>query len=113
MSDTARVVRVDDLEDGGTVQFTGAEHGAGVSFFISRTPPGRGPGLHRHPYEETFIVEAGRIRFTVGDDVIEAGPGDIVVAPAAVPHAFVVVGDEPIRSINIHPVETMETEWLE
>lgn len=113
MSAGARVITTADLGADGTIQFTGAEHGAGVSFFISRTPPGRGPGLHRHPYEETFVIEAGRIRFTVGDDVIEAGPGDIVVAPAGVPHDFVVVGDESIRSINIHPVARMETEWLE
>jgi quercetin dioxygenase-like cupin family protein len=110
----AHVVHVDDLESGpGAIAFTGADHGAGVSFFISRNPPGEGPGLHRHPYEETFIVERGRVRFTVGDEELEAGPGDIVVAPAGVPHAFVNVGDEPLRSVNLHPVARMETEWLQ
>ena len=28
---------------------------------------GMGPKLHMHPYDETFIVVAGRARFVVGD----------------------------------------------
>ena len=42
-------------------RFEGADHGSGVSFFLARTPPGRGPRLHRHPYEETFVVHEGRV----------------------------------------------------
>jgi mannose-6-phosphate isomerase-like protein (cupin superfamily) len=92
--------------------FEGHAHDANVSFFLSHHPPGSGPRLHRHPYEEVFIVEEGAVVFTVGDDEIEAGPGDIVVAPARTPHKFLVrLG--PARQINIHPVARMETEWLE
>ena len=42
--------------------FDGHEHGASVSFFLGCNPPGSGPGLHRHPYEETFIVQGGSAR---------------------------------------------------
>ena len=96
-----------------TRRFDGQEHGAQVSFFLSHNRPGSGPELHQHPYEETFIVEYGNVSFTVGDETIDATAGDIVVVPAGTPHKFVNVGSEPLRQINIHPVERMETEWLE
>ncbi len=82
-----------------------------MSFFLSHNRPGTGPKLHRHPYEETFIVEEGDVLFTVGDRTIEAGAGDIVV-PAGTPHRFVSRGVTH-RQVSIHPAARMETEWLE
>jgi mannose-6-phosphate isomerase-like protein (cupin superfamily) len=52
-------------------------------------PPGRGPKLHEHPYEEVFIVQEGTVTFTAGDDLVEAKGGQVVVVPAGVPHKFV------------------------
>jgi quercetin dioxygenase-like cupin family protein len=94
-------------------RFEGADHGAGVSFFLARTPPSRGPGLHRHPYEETFVVHEGQIRFTVDDQTIEAGPGQIVIAPPGSAHKFVNVGDAPAHLTNIHPRPRISQENLE
>ena len=34
--------------------------------------PGIGPVLHVHPYDEVFVIQQGRARFFVGDEVIEA-----------------------------------------
>lgn len=108
------VIQADRLPGGENAsRFDGHEHGAGVSFFISRNRPGTGPDLHRHPYEETFIVEDGKVSFTVGESVIEATAGEIVVVPAGTPHKFVNAGTTPLRQVNIHPVPRMETEWLE
>ena len=108
------VIEVGRLPGGeNAVRFDGHEHGAGVSFFLTRNGPGTGPDLHRHPYEETFIVQDGVARFTVGDETIEVGAGQIVVAPAGVAHKFVNIGGRPLRQVNIHPVARMETEWLE
>ena len=45
-------------------RFDGHEHRASISFFINRHRPGTGPDLHSHPYEETFIVLDGQVRFT-------------------------------------------------
>ena len=107
------VVKVDELSSGENSSiFNGHEHGAQVSFFLSHNKPGTGPRLHRHPYEETFIVQDGDVLFTVGDRTVEAGPGDIVVVPARTPHKFVSRGATH-RQISIHPVARMETEWLE
>jgi quercetin dioxygenase-like cupin family protein len=107
------VIKVDALPGSETAStFAGHEHGAQVSFFLSHNRPGTGPGLHRHPYEETFIVQEGDVLFTVGEQTIEAGAGDIVVVPAGAPHKFVSRGATH-RQSSIHPVARMETEWLE
>jgi quercetin dioxygenase-like cupin family protein len=103
------LIEQDELPGG----FEGADHGAGVSFFLERTPPGRGPRLHRHPYEETFVVHEGRLSFTVDDRTIEAGAGQIVIAPPGSVHKFVNVGDAPAHLTNIHPRARMSTEFLE
>jgi len=109
----ALVVKVDELPGGENSEtFDGHAHGAQVSFFLSHNRPGSGPKLHRHPYEEIFIVQEGDVRFTAGDRTIEARSGDIVVVPAGMPHKFVSHG-ETHRQISIHPAARMETEWLE
>ena len=93
-------------------ELVGAEHDAGVCLIFVDAPPGDGPSLHRHPYEEVFITQEGRCTFVVGDDTFEAGAGDIVIAPANVPHRFVNSGDGPLRQIDIHVSPRFETEWL-
>jgi quercetin dioxygenase-like cupin family protein len=109
----AHVVGIDSLHDGGGARlFEGSEHGAPISFFLVRSQPGDGPGLHRHPYVETFVVQEGEATFTVGDDTVQVRAGEIVVAPADVAHAFVNSGSGVLRSVNIHPVPVMQTEWL-
>jgi mannose-6-phosphate isomerase-like protein (cupin superfamily) len=95
------------------VRFDGHEHGASVSFFITRNRPGTGPKLHKHPYDETFIMQEGEARFTVGDESIEAAAGEIVVVPANSPHGFVNTGEDVLRQVNIHASPWMKTEWLE
>jgi quercetin dioxygenase-like cupin family protein len=113
-SDGSRlVIGVDELAGGEDAsRFDGHEHGAQVSFFLSHNRQGTGPKLHRHPYEETFIVEDGDVLFTVGGSRIEARAGDIVVVPAGTAHKFVSRGATH-RQISIHPTARMETEWLE
>jgi quercetin dioxygenase-like cupin family protein len=107
------VVRVESLPDSGnSYRFAGVDHSAPVSFFLLHTKPGEGPGLHRHPYAETFIVQEGEAEFTVGDATFRARAGEIVVAPADTPHAFVNAGSGVLRSVNIHPVAEMQTVWL-
>lgn len=106
-------IQVSDLEGGENSEiFNGHEHGASVSFFLSHNRPDTGPELHRHPYDEIFIVQEGEVLFTVGDEQVEVGPGDILVVPPNTPHKFLVTG-VPHRQVSIHPVARMETEWLE
>ena len=109
----AKVVSVDELEGGETaVSFEGRDHGASVSFFLTRHPRGSGPRLHRHPYDETFVVQEGSATFTVDGETIEAHAGQIVVVPAGAAHRFVASGEGFLRQVNIHASDRMITEWL-
>ncbi len=95
-------------------EFEGHHYGdTGVSFIVIDAPPGSGPKLHKHPYEEVFVVQEGSATFTAGDEVIEASAGQVVVVPAGVPHKFVNSGTERLRQIDIHASERFITEWLE
>ena len=94
-------------------EFEGYHHDAGVSFIVIDAPPGSGPKLHEHPYEEVFVVQEGAVTFTAGEDVIEASAGQVVVVPAGVPHKFVNTGAGRLRQIDIHASERFVTEWLE
>jgi len=55
---------------------------------------------HRHEDEYSYVLE-GRVGLQLGDEVIEAGPGDLVFKPRGVPHAFWNAGDEPARLLEI------------
>jgi len=95
------------------VEFEGARYGAGVSFFIGDLLPGRGPGMHRHPYAETCIVRAGKALMTVDGKEVIAGPGDIVVLAPGTPHRFVAAGNERLEAICIHASDRFIIEWLD
>jgi mannose-6-phosphate isomerase-like protein (cupin superfamily) len=109
------IIDIADLAHGETAyEFEGHHYGdTGVSFIVVDAPPGRGPKLHRHPYEEVFVVQEGSATFTAGDDVIQASGGQVVVVPAGVPHKFVNSGTGRLRQIDIHASERFITEWLE
>ena len=91
------------LRPGGTVRFEGEAYGSGASFFHVFNEPGMGASLHVHPYPETWFVRTGQVRFTVGGQAVAATAGQIVVAPANVPHKFVNVGADQLEMICIHP----------
>jgi mannose-6-phosphate isomerase-like protein (cupin superfamily) len=91
----------------------GADHGASVSLVLDHSVPGHGPRLHRHPYDETWVVIAGELTFHAGDQQLQAGPGDIVIVPPDTPHKFTNNGPERAHLVCIHANPTFETEWLE
>lgn len=111
----ATIVNMEELPSGVTSrQFEGYLYGkAGISFFVNNTPPGKGPSLHKHPYEEIFIVQEGKLTFTVGDSTIEANTGQIVIVPPEVPHKFTNSSSGATHHIDIHVSPQMITVWLE
>ena len=110
-----RIVNQADLPHSETaLEFEGQHYGdTNVSVIVIDAPPGSGPKLHKHPYEEVFVVQKGSATFTVGDEVIEAAGGQILVVPAGVPHKFVSSGAGRLRQIDIHASRRFITEWLE
>jgi quercetin dioxygenase-like cupin family protein len=93
-------------------RFEGAPEGADVSFFVVRAPEGEGPGLHRHPYEETFVLLEGSATFTVDGETMDGVADTVIVVPAGAVHKFV-AGPQGLTSVNIHPRGRMEQEDLE
>ena len=57
--------------------------------------------LHRHSREDeySFVLE-GRMGALLGDEVIEAGPGQFVFKPRNQWHTFWNAGDEPCRILE-------------
>jgi quercetin dioxygenase-like cupin family protein len=110
----SEVIQLSDLTLSRTAaRFLGRDHGAQVSFFVTTHGRGEGADLHRHPYEETFIVQEGDAVFTIDGETVEAHAGQIVVVPAGAAHGFKAAGDTPLRQVSIHPAPEMETDWLE
>jgi mannose-6-phosphate isomerase-like protein (cupin superfamily) len=111
-----RSIRIDDLPLSNIArEFVGADHGdVGVCVILVDAPPGRGPSLHRHPYEEVFITLEGQATFFLGEDgdQRDVGPGEILVVPAGQWHGFVNSGDGALRQIDIHVSPSFDTEWL-
>ena len=88
----------------------------GVRFLIDGDETGRRLSLVEHPMspralaaplhlhtredEYSFILE-GRLGALLGDDVVEAGPGDLVFKPRDQWHTFWNAGDDPARILEI------------
>lgn len=94
-------------------EFVGEKYGASISMFLVNAPPGRGPALHRHAYDEVIIVQEGRATCFVGEEEREVQAGDVIVIPAGTPHRFVNSGDTPLRQIDIHANPQLISEWLD
>jgi mannose-6-phosphate isomerase-like protein (cupin superfamily) len=94
-------------------QFAAEKDGASISFSLVNAPPGRGPELHRHDYDEVILVQEGRATCVAGDERRDVKAGDIIVIPAGTPHSFVNSGDTPLRQIDIHASPKFVTEWLD
>jgi quercetin dioxygenase-like cupin family protein len=97
-------VRQDDLPlIGSSHNFVGADNGdVGISVFLLNALPGRGPGPHRHPYDEVQFIREGRGRYTVNGEEFEAGAGDILVIKAGEVHGFKCIGDSPLVQVDVH-----------
>jgi mannose-6-phosphate isomerase-like protein (cupin superfamily) len=96
-----------------TVLFRGREHGSQVSFFLVDDEPGHGPRLHRHPYTETWIVQAGHALFVADGEQVRPDVGEILVVGAGTAHKFVNVGPGRLRLVCIHAAPDLIQEDLE
>lgn len=64
--------------------------------------PGWGPPLHLHlAQEEWFYIMEGEVLFQVGDKRLTLKPGDSILGPRNVPHAFTAVGPKPARMLIV------------
>lgn len=66
--------------------------------------PARGLGapLHAHAREDEYsYVLEGRLGAQLGEEVVEAGPGEVVRKPRGQEHTFWNAGDEPVRFLEL------------
>jgi quercetin dioxygenase-like cupin family protein len=113
--DMAQIISKEELPfDGYSWEFQGYQYGdTNISFIIIEAQPGQGPKLHSHPYEEVFIIQEGQATYTVGTETIEATAGQIVIAPAEVPHKFINSGAGTLRQVDIHVSPRFITTWYD
>src|SRR6187455_1831762 len=79
------------------------ETGGGFSLVEHPIPPrALAAPLHKHSREDeySFVLE-GRMGALLGDDVVEAGPGDLVYKPRGQCHTFWNAGDEECRILEV------------
>jgi len=81
----------------------GEQTGGRFSLVEHPLPPRRlGAPLHTHTHEDeySYILE-GRLGVQLGDDVLEAGPGELVFKPRGIPHTFWNAGDTEVRLLEL------------
>jgi len=78
-----------------TVLVTGKQTAGRYSLIDMLVPPGGGPPLHRHDFEEAFVVLDGEIELTFRGETQRAGKGSVVNVPANAPHKFRNTSDRP------------------
>ena len=107
------VISREDLDPRGSTSyvFEGYKHGAtSVSLHLTDgIAPGEGPRLHRHPYEEVFVVHEGQATYTVGDTTLEVKAGQVVLMPAGMPHKLINSRKGPLQQTSVHP----SPHWIE
>lgn len=81
-----------------------------LSFIITETHPGGGPGLHVHDTEEAHVLLEGRARYRIGSETFTVDAPYVARVPAGVAHTFINVGTKPFNLIAVlaskHPVTT-------
>jgi quercetin dioxygenase-like cupin family protein len=95
------------------IRTSGAETGGHLLVFDLYLPPAAHvPARHVHPIQtEQFTVLAGRMRFVLGRQCIQAVAGDTVLVPPGTPHWFGNAGPETARArVEVRPA--LRTEAL-
>lgn len=95
-------------------RFNGKADGdTNASFIYVDIEPGVKVQLHRHLYDEIFVILDGEATFQAGGEVIRVEAGDVVISPAGEAHGFENTGNVRLRQLDIHVTDRIEQENLE
>lgn len=96
------------------LKVSGADTGGGLCAYDTlRDAPG-GPPLHVHAaQDEWFLVTEGAFEVRVGEVTHLLGPGDSVLGPRGVPHAFRNTSPSGRLMVAFFPAGTMEAFFRE
>ena len=78
-----------------------AFRGDGALMVMNWLEPGMEVRPHSHPFEQLAYILAGRVKFTVGDEVVEVGAGEVLRIPPDVVHCGEPVGDETAVNLDV------------
>ena len=85
-----------------TYRLTGDQYGfETLSFIVTETHPGGGPGLHVHDTEEAHILPEGTAQYRIGDQTFTVNAPYIAKVPAGVPHTFINIGAAPFNLVAV------------
>jgi mannose-6-phosphate isomerase-like protein (cupin superfamily) len=85
-----------------TRRLTGDRYGfESLSFIITETHPGGGPGLHTHDTEEAHVLLEGTAQYRVGDKTFTVHAPYVAKVPAGVQHTFVNAGSKPFNLVAV------------
>ena len=87
----------------------------GPNFALRRfvMQPGGGMPRHTNAVEHEQYVLQGRARVSIGDEIHEVKPGDVVYIPAGTPHSYDVVGEEPFEFLCAVPNQPDKIELVD
>ena len=73
--------------------------------------PGQSQAVHTHADADKFyVVLAGKATFVVAEREIEAGPTDLIVAPAGIPHGVARAKERSVVLVAMAPAPKTEGE---
>ena len=85
-----------------THRLTGDQYGfESLSFIITETHPGGGPGLHVHDTEEAHVLLAGTAEYRIGEKTFTVQAPYVARVPAGVPHTFINAGTKPFNLVAV------------
>jgi len=84
-----------------TVLLSGADTNGRYCLIDMHIPPGGGPGMHRHDYEESFTLLAGEIEATHRGEKSVVRAGETLHIPGNAPHGFKNASAHPARLLCI------------
>lgn len=83
-------------------RLTGDQYGfEELSFIVTETHPGGGPGLHVHDTEEADVLLEGSAQYRIGDKTFTVQAPYVAKVPAGVQHAFMNVGSKRFNLIAV------------
>ena len=87
-----------------TYRLTGDQYGFdALSFIITETHPGEGPGLHVHDVEEAHVLIEGTAQYRISDTTFTVQAPYVAKVPAGVPHTFINAGSKIFNLIAVFP----------
>src|SRR3989449_7051415 len=95
------------------VRASNDETGGTLTAMEMTIPPGMGPPPHEHEGGESVYVLEGDLRYHIGGETYEGGPGTFFYIPAGVEENFEPAGNDPVRVLVIYTPGGMDKFFAE